>query len=98
MSHPTATLAVAAAANVVLSAVQVRDHRIITVTPTVAHRDLTLPAAASMAGHEIVVFNAAASGLNVVVKADDATIATVAQNKGALLASNGVAWRSVLGA
>jgi len=98
MAHKTTTLAVAAAADVTLTAAQVENNRIITVTPTVAHRDLTLPAAASMAGHEIVVFNAAATALNVVVKADSATVATVAQNKGAYFASNGTAWRAVLGA
>jgi hypothetical protein len=98
MAHPSTPLAVAAGADVVLTSAQVRDNRLITVTPTGAHRDLTLPAAASMVGHEIVVFNAAASALNVVVKADSATIGTVAQNKGAYFASNGTAWRAVLGA
>jgi Flp pilus assembly secretin CpaC len=69
---------------------------VLAVSATGATRTLTLPAASSMTGKQLTIYNA--GGESVIVADSDGTIVTIAASKGASLCSNGSGYGSLLGA
>jgi Flp pilus assembly secretin CpaC len=69
---------------------------VLAVSATGATRTLTLPAASSMTGKQLTIYNA--GGESVIVADSGGTIVTIAAGKGASLCSNGTGYGSLLGA
>ena len=69
---------------------------VLAVSATGATRTLTLPAASSMTGKQLTIYNA--GGESVIVADSGGTIVTITAGKGASLCSNGSGYGSLLGA
>ncbi|HEV8653125.1 MAG TPA: hypothetical protein VG276_27965 [Actinomycetes bacterium] len=82
----------------VLTVAEIEQFQMFVFAPTAA-RNLDLPAEAASAGAYLFIYNASGGAFSLTVRNPAAaTIATVAQNKAAILFCDGAAWRALVGA
>jgi hypothetical protein len=72
--------------------VSYRDAQFLALDPDGAHRDVTLPSPVGAEGAMFHIANKAGSAHNLVIKVGLSTLATVAQDRAAIVVSDGTNW------